>query len=229
MTVPEPPPRWRADDPVDPHWSAPSPAQPHPAWPAPPEPPPRRRRLVLVLAPVVGLALLIALTAGFGGFRQRTDRVHDVAVGGPISTGPYVFTLQRATAQSVDSLGQRIVRVIVYGTVANTGDEGQTPSTSQFYGKKPTDPSYASVQYVNVGTSSDGTGGQTVTPGLPPVELRLTYEFDGRWTPTDSFRVVITDLTQVDRTLGGKDPHLEPDPDTAYRVTVPVRVLPRSS
>lgn len=157
---------WIDDDPVDPTW-------PEPAGPR------VSRRLFVVGIPVLALVVLIGAVWALGGFAERDDRVTDMARGKTFSNGPFEFSFDRATVQEADGYGdyKRIQKVVVTGTIRNTGDTAISPSGDWFLARARHGTHVEEGKLAGIGDSDLFDAPDDVTPGLPATKLTVNFEF----------------------------------------------------
>ncbi|QGN34510.1 hypothetical protein [Microlunatus sp. Gsoil 973] len=158
---------WVDDDPVD------------PTWPEPSAPRFSRRRLLTVGIPVLALVLLIASVWALGGFAERDDRITEVARGKSFMNGPFEFSFDRATVQETDGYGKykRIQKVLVTGTIRNTGDTAISPSGDWFVARPRQGTEVEEGQTARIGATDSFSAPEDVTPGLPATRLTVDFEF----------------------------------------------------
>ncbi len=214
----------------DPAWWPPpaSPAGPA-AGPPDDEAGPRRRRPHPVLIGVVVLALMLALIWALGGFKARTDLRIPAEPGQLIATGPYEFTFTRATAQRIKRFGTDVVVAVrVIGTGRTTGDEAITPSTlnPMFIARDEATREFQEADGQRFGPGGGFDYGDSFTPGLPPVEFTVTFEFSENYRPGRTIVFAVSELEYTDTSLLGTGEKVWNNADRTFVMQLPVTQLP---
>lgn len=175
---------WTDDSPIDPR------------WPEPPDPDAgsggnsggrRGRRLLTIGIPVLAVVVLIAAVFALGGFKQRNDTITDIKLGQTFSNGPYELKFSSATVQESEGFGKykRIQKVVVSGTMRNTGDKAASPSYDWFIARGVHDTRTQPGDSTNIGQPGQFDAPQDVTPGLPPVRINVQFEFPPTFSDTE--------------------------------------------
>ena len=221
----------RAPDPT--WWPPPSKATDQDSDPdtSPPDPgsgPPRRRPHPVLIGLLV-LALVLALIWALGGFGARTDQRIPAEPGQLIVTGPYEFSFTRATAQRINRFGSEVVvEVRAIGTGRTTGDEAISPSTlnPMFIARDDVTRELQEADGQRFGPGGGFDSGDTFTPGLPPVEFTVTFEFSENYRPGSTIVFAVSELEYTDTSLLGTGEKVWNNADRTYVLQLPVTKLP---
>ena len=174
---------WTDDAPVDPHWAEPTEHN------QPPEPdqPRGRRRLIAIGIPVLAVVVLVGAVFAFGGFKQRNDTITDVELGQTFTNGPYELSFSSATVQQTEGFGKykRIQKVIVTGRMRNNADTAASPNQDWFLARGVRDSNVQTGDSCNIGKPDQFGGPQDVTPGVPPVQVNVQFEFPPTFKQTE--------------------------------------------
>lgn len=175
---------WTDDSPID------------PGWPEPQDPDIRSgtgaggrrgRRLLAIGIPLLAIVVLVGSVVAFGGFKQRNDTITDIKLGQTFTNGPYELRFSTATVQETEGFGKykRIQKVVVSGTMRNTGDKADSPSYDWFLARGVHDTRVQSGDSTNIGRPGQFDAPQDVTPGLPPVRVNVQFEFPPTFADTE--------------------------------------------
>jgi hypothetical protein len=178
---------------------------------------------------VVGLAAVLALVWGLGGFQRRTDLLQVTPPGTTISVGPYELTFTEVTAQRTTGFDDRVTwKVTAVGTGRTTGDESLAPRYSDGATFASKDTRSGVVQEptgVRYGEARSFTDGAHFTPGLPPVPILVDFSYPDSYRPDATLRFVVFQLEFVDNSLiGDQDPTWNKT-NHGFDYRLPVRVL----
>lgn len=218
-------------------------APPHSApWP-PPDPPAAapardlvdtdravRRRHALVYGLVaLGLAGVVGLVWGLGGFDKRTDLLQPTAPGTLISTGPYEFTFSEVTAQQQTDLdNSRYWELTAVGTGRTTGDVSIAPdygSSGTFVSRDVRSREIEEPSRLLFGGRRRNVDGALFTPGLAPIRFEVQFKYAGSYVPEPTLAFAVFRLQFSDTSLiGGQDKEWARTP-YGFVYQLPVRVL----
>ncbi|SEP80753.1 hypothetical protein [Microlunatus flavus] len=182
----------------------------------------RRGRLLTAVVALVVVAL-VAAVALLGGFERRQDAITPVPVGSAIETGPYVVTVERATARR--SSFDDGWRVEVTGTARTTGTESIRPGSggSAFvYARSVATREVQEYQSATVGAGGALSDVSVLTPGLPPVPWTMSFTF--AQPPGDALLVVVFEQEYTTPYIFGDEKAWRPGRD-ASTMTLPVEQL----
>lgn len=189
----------------------------------------RRHRLIYALV-AAGVAVLLALVWGLGGFEKRADLLQPTAPGTLIATGPYEFTFTEVTAQQKTDLdSSRYWELSALGTGRTTGDETIAPSytdTGTFVSKDIRSREVEVPSGLRYGGRRNHFAGDQFTPGLAPVPFEVQFKYRGSYVPDRTLVFVVFRLKFSDTSLiGGQDKVWSSTPK-GFDYRLPVRVLP---
>ena len=174
------------------------------------------------------LTVVLTLIWALGGFRDRTDlRIASLA-GAPIATGPYEFAFTRATAQRVKRFGDEFtVQVFVYGTGRTTGDTAESPGTlsPMFWAYDQQSRELHAMEGQRFGPGATFGHGSSFTPGLPPQDYVVTFEFTDAYRPGPSITFAVAELEFSDTSLLGTGEQTWNNADRRYVMQLPVTRL----
>lgn len=185
---------------------------------------------VVLLAVLLVLVLLLGVVWRLGGFERRTDVVADAPVGTVLDAGPYQLRFTGATAQQRTDYQNKVLwRVTAVGEGLTTGQETIAPEfsgdDSMFVAK---DPARGEVQTPQSQTFRPGssTFGGAFTPGLPFQPFSVSFDFSAGYRPGETVVFVVYDLDFRDTSLLGNQDPVWTNSSHAFRLRLPVRVLP---
>lgn len=175
--------------------------------------------------------LVIGLVIGFGGFRDRTDTLIDVAAGDVIEAGPYEFVFTEATAKREKQYDDKIIwEVQAVGQAHNTGTVTISPDANgdsgMFVARDPV------TREVQVSTTSDVGEAEgfmvsttKLTPSLPPVTFKVSFEFTDKYEPSETILFGVNKIEFASRDIIGDEKRWG-NGSYIYRMDLPVTVLP---
>lgn len=205
---------------------------PDPTWWSPAEavvPATGPRRPHPLLLGVGVLALVLTLLWVLGGFQDRTDLRIVSRAGALVATGPYEFAFTRATAQRVNRFGDEyVVQVFVYGTGRTTGDSAESPSTlsPMFWAYDQQSREIHAMEGQRFGPGATFGHGSSFTPGLPPQDYVVTFEFTDAYRPGSSITFAVAELEFSDTSLLGTGEKTWNNADQRYVMQLPLTRLP---
>jgi hypothetical protein len=189
-----------------------------------------RRGWLLSAGLVVGLAALVTLIWGLGGFERRTDLLRSTVPGTLITVGPYELTFDEATAQRRERFDDTFYwQLTVVGSGRTTGDESLAPrigETGTFVSKDTRSGETQVPSGIRYGVAASFTDGARFTPGLPPVPVRVEFEYDDVYLPDATLRFVVFQLEFEDNSLIGGQDKTWNKTNHGFDHLLPVRVLP---
>jgi hypothetical protein len=192
-----------------------------------------RRGWLLSSGIVVGLAAVVALVWGLGGFERRTDLLEPTAPGTLITVGPYELAFSEVTAQRRERFDDTFYwQLTVVGTGRTTGDESIAPRTGETGTFVSRDTRSGETQVpsgVRYGVSGSFTDGARFTPGLPPVPMLVEFEYDASYVPDATLRFVVFQLEFDDNSLIGGQDKTWNKTNHGFDHRLPVRVLPEET
>lgn len=198
--------------------------------PAPDTPTAARRRWPHpALTGFVVVALVLTVIWAAGGFAGRKDLRITTEPGQLIATGPYEFAFTRATAQRVERFGSEvIVDVRLIGTGRTTGDRAIAPSSlsPMFVARDEATREIQEAESQQIGPGAGLENGSTFTPGLPPVEFTVEFEFPASFRPGKTLVFAIAELEFGDRSLLRTGEKSWNNGDRYFFVTLPLEQLP---
>lgn len=203
-----------------------------PAWESSRGAPARtgRRPWIVSSAIVVGLAALVFLVWGLGGFERRTDLLRPTPAGATITVGPYELTFVGVTVQRKKDFSDRIYWALTaVGTGRTTGDVSIGPDygeTGTFVSRDLRSGEIETPSGVRYGDGTSNTDGSRFTPGLPPVPILVDFEYAETYVPGDTVELAVFQLEFSDNSLiGGQDPVWHKTND-GFDYRLPTRMLP---
>ncbi len=192
-----------------------------------------RRPWIISSAVVAGVVALVVLVWGLGGFERRTDLLQPTPTGTLITVGPYEFTFVGVTAQKKKDYGDRIYWALTaVGTGRTTGDTSIAPDYGEsglFVSKDVKSGEIHVPESVRYGQGASNTDGSQFTPGLPPIPIRVEFQYAKSYQPADLLQLAVFQLEFTDNSLlGGQDPVWHKTTH-AFDYRLPVKVLPEET
>lgn len=182
-----------------------------------------------MLLGLVVAAAVLALVWALGGFGVRSDLRVPTAAKQVISTGPYEFTFDRVTAQRVSRFDDEVyVEVKVLGTGRTTGDQAVAPTSldAMFAAKDDASGEIHEPTGQRFGPDAAIVDGSHFTPGLPPVDYQVVFEFSEGFRPGKVLRVAVSELEFTDTSLLGTGEKTWNPGDRNFVLLLPVTTLP---
>lgn len=199
--------------------------------PTVPAPRPALRRRLLTVGVLLLIAALLLSVWRLGGFEKKQRSYQVVSAGTLLSAGPYELSFTKATAQHLLKTDYRKEswEIKVLGTGRTTGNETIAPDisgsdTEMFLARNPAS---AEVQFANDATFGEGARGG-FTPGLPPVDVVLTFTFTGTFPAGDKLIFAVADQVYSNHALIQTDQNNEKtwhNADTGWRMELPLSKL----
>jgi hypothetical protein len=210
---------WLDGAAVDPGWAPPADDMQRP----------RRRRLLTVGIPVLILVVLVAGVWAFGGFRERKDTATTVAAGTTFVNGPLQFSFSTATVQKANGYGKykRIQKVVVSGTVRNTGNEALSPSGDWFFARALHGGEVQTGDSAGIGDPDQFSAPDHVTPGLPAVPIHVNFEFPPTYQPGHTILFAVGTLSYGTHSYfsSGDSKYWDVGGGSVFRITLPLTKL----
>jgi hypothetical protein len=214
----------------------PPPASALPGTIDPPRPAPvavRRRFWLVVGAVALGLAAVLTLVWGLGGFERRTDLLRPTPPGTLITVGPYEFTFVEVTAQRVRNFDDTSSwKLTAIGSGRTTADESLAPRPSggsPFASQDPRSGEVEAPTGVRYGEAASFVDGARFTPGLPPKPILVEFTYRDSYRPDATLRFVVFQLELVDDSLLRDQDPTWSTTNRGFDFRLPVRVLAPAS
>lgn len=182
-----------------------------------------------MLLGTLAVVLAVVVIWAAGGFATRTDLRIPTAAGHVITTGPYEFTFSTATAQrKTRNSGKTEVEVTVVGTGRTTAEKAAAPSytNSMFVAKDDAGGEIQEATSQRFGSEANTDNGSNFTPGLPPIEYRVVFEFSGKYQPGATLRFAVSELEFSDASLLGTGEKLWNNGERNFVLLLPITRLP---
>lgn len=182
------------------------------------------------MAVALGLAAVLTLVWGLGGFERRTDLLQSTPPGTLITVGPYEFAFTEVTAQRTVGFDNKVSWTLTaVGTGRITGDSSIAPSDAAdgtFVSKDTRSGEIETPTGVRYGESKSFVNGARFTPGLPAKPILVDFTYQPSYVPDATLRFLVFQLEFVDHSLIGDQPPTWSATNHAFDYHLPVRVLP---